>query len=130
MSKYLVAFYNNTDETILFRNLECAANNRTLSPQSMFTTKVHFNIPDNSDSSRYFDEHHMELQREDGTPIFSFWDDDDAKYVMYYCKTRDWRSALSMPGHNPSGDRIDIAIVLTGSSTDYELYACDVQALV
>lgn len=130
MSKYLVAFYNNTDETVLFKNLEDSGNNRTLSPQSMFTTKVHFNIPDNSDSSKYFNEHHMEVQKEDGTVISSFWDDDDAKYVMHCCKGTDGGNALSMSGYNPGGDQIDIALVLTGSGTDFYLRACAVQALV
>ena len=128
--KYLVALYNKTHETIRFLNSENLGHNKTLPPQSMFTTKVHFAIPDNSDPAEYFEGHHMELQLEN-TPIFSFWADDHADHVMYYCKGRKWDQKNAISGYNPGGDKIDVAIVLTGDSHgNYELTACAVQALV
>lgn len=130
MSKYLVALYNDTDETIHFINTEHLKDDQWLSGQSMFTTKVHFNIPDNSDSSKYFNQHHMELQKQDGTPIFSFWDNDDTEYVMYYCDGTDWKNANAMPGYNPAGNETDIGIVSTKSGNTYELYSCAVKAQV
>ncbi|GEM_PF-1986747 len=130
MSKCLVAFYNETNETVLFKNLEDTKNDRKLPKQSMFTTKVHFNIPDNSDSSEYFDAHHMELQKEDGTTILSFWDDDDAKYVMFFCDGKNWNVVQCIPGFNQPGDKTDVALVLTRNGTAFELHSRFVQALV
>lgn len=130
MSKYLVAVYNNTEETIRFVNFEDQANNQTLPPQSMFTTANHFNIPDNSNSEKYFPTHHMELQQDDNGTIFSFWDNDNEGYTLYYCEGTDYPNSSLMNGYNPSGNKIDVAIVLTGSSGNYKITSCQAQALV
>jgi len=127
---YLVALYNKTNETIHFFNSENIGDNKTLPPKSMFTTKVHFAIPDNSDPSEHFEGHHMELQHEN-TPIFSFWANDRAGHVMYYCKGRNGKEKNAIPGFNPGGNKIDVALVLTNDSHgNYELTSCAVQALV
>lgn len=122
MSKYLVAFVNNTDETIKFHNAEYPANDQVLKPDAMFTTQVHFNIPDNSHSATYFAEHHMELQHEDGTPFFSFWDDDKNDYFISYCKGRDWENSTALlPGYNPAGNEINVCLVLSKEMGEFTL---------
>ena len=129
MSKFLVAFYNGTDAPIRFVNVETSRDNKTVPARGMFTTKVHFNVPDNSDSSKYFKDHHMEIQTSDGTPIFSFWDDDGDSYLLKYCKSTNWQgSTADMSGYNPKGNEMDIGIVVTGSnSSNYEIRSCQVQ---
>jgi hypothetical protein len=125
MSKYMVAFYNATNETIQFANTEDSNNDRIVLPKSMFTTKVHFNVPDNNDSSSNFDGHHMEIKNEHGDAIFSFWDDPDNNYVLMYCKGTDWKNTTAkMPGTALAGNEQDVGIVLTGSGPDYEIKSC------
>ena len=155
MSKYLAAFYNNTNEKILFVNYEDRNNDQTVAPGSMFTTKPLFNIPDNSNSAEYFSDHHMEVQNAaNNQVIFSFWDADvrdislkgaakDVKqgsvsleglkkdFTICYCQAIDWMSTQKkMPGFNPSGNNIKVAIVLSGSNPNYEIKSYAVNALV
>lgn len=131
MSKLLVMFYNNTNETIKFVNKEDTGNNQTLNPNQLFTTANHFNIPDNSNSREYFDKHHMEVQDSKSNPIFSFWDDDDDKYRIKYCKGINWNIEEFMPGYNEKGDNINVGIVLTGSSaTGYQITSINALANV
>ena len=131
MSKYLVAFYNGTNETIKFVNTEHSGDDKTLPPSSMFTTAVHFNIPDNSDPEKYFDDHHMEIQNAAGAAIFSFWDDDDNEYIIKYCNGTNWKAGINtMPGYNPPGNETDVGIVLTGTPQQYQIKSCSVQLKV
>lgn len=129
MSKYLVAFYNGTDDTVKFVNKEHSGDNKTVPAGGMFTTDVHFNVPDNSNSEKYFDAHHMEIQTSDGTSIFSFWDDDSNDYILKYCKGKNWEGSTNvMGGYNPKGNEKDIGIVVTGSnSSNYQIKSCPVQ---
>lgn len=131
MSKYLVALFNNTDENIQFVNRENSADDQNMQPQSMFTTDVHFNIPDNSDSAKYFNDHHMSLQIAGGETLFSFWDDDDRDYKLFCCTGTDWEhTTTDMPGSYPKGDRVDVAIVLSKPDGNYRIDALPAQALV
>ena len=155
MSKYLAAFYNDTDEKILFVNTEDSDNNQTVEPGSMFTAKPLFNIPDVSNPAQYFTAHHMEVKRASNNEVlFSFWDADvrefsvknikkvltkggfsgqDLKkdFLIYCCPGIDWMaSTKKMDGYNPSGNDIKVALVLSGASPHFEIESYYVNALV
>jgi hypothetical protein len=101
MSQYLVVLYNNTNELIEFVNKEDKGNTVRLKPDEMFRTKVHFNIPDNSDPSKHFPDHHMEVRDKDETALFSFWGDDHNNYDLMYClgTYNDKSKVQFMPGY-------------------------------
>lgn len=115
--KYLVVLLNNTDDVIHFINTEHSGDNQSLAARDAFRTKVHFDIPDNSESSRYFDEHHMEILDSNNQPLFSFWSDDDNDYKLKCCKKRDWQNTIDIPGYSDGGNYATVGIILNEDNT-------------
>lgn len=115
--KYLVVLFNNTNETIHFVNTEHSGDNQTLNAKEAFRTDKHFDIPDNSEPSQYFEEHHMEIQDQSGQPLFSFWGDDHDDYRLKYCPKQDWRNSQDIPGY-PGGENFEtVGIILEENKT-------------
>lgn len=128
MSLFLVVMYNATPEVISFVNTETASDSRLVFPGGMFTTAVHFNIPDNSRSSTHFNDHHMEVQHANGNPIFSFWGDDRDFFKLKYCLARVWWGWVGeVPGYQPHRNGADLGLVLVGGGGVYDLRACPVE---
>lgn len=120
MSKSLTVFFNDTDDSIKFKNVQTGYV-KELGSHTMFRTAKWFSIPDNSNSEKYFNGHHMEIQQEDGKPILSFWDNDDNNFILYCCQGTDWRNPTLMQGYNDGGDDIVVGIVLTKTGGKYEV---------
>jgi hypothetical protein len=127
MSQYMVVFYNNTNNPVKFVNTE--TNWKTnLNAGEMFRTDTRFNIPDNSDSSKWFDTHHMEVQDGSDKPLFSFWDDDGDDYKLKYCRQRNWqRSTADMPGFFDGGNEATVGMIVSGSPENYSIKAVRVK---
>ncbi|MBS1856439.1 MAG: hypothetical protein JST11_13815 [Acidobacteria bacterium] len=106
-----------------FINTEDSGNNQTVPPLSMFRTQQHFNIPDMSDCGEYFQAHHMEVQSVDGTPIFSFWDNDDANYALCCCSGRNCTSGTNMPGYFDGGNNATVGIMISQPTGAYAIQA-------
>lgn len=127
MSQYLVVLYNNTNNPINFVNTEDeSGNNVKLNTGAMFRTADPFNIPDNSNPSQYFSQHHMEVQDISGNALFSFWDNDNQNYNLMYCEQTTWKNALPMPGFDNGGNGATVGIVVSGSPGAYSIQACQV----
>lgn len=123
--KYLVVLLNNTNTKIKFVNRENEGDNQTVGPNEAFRTDVHFSIPDNSESSRYFDEHHMEIQtfnngkdEKDGTEtLYSFWADDNDDYKLKFCNGINHNNIQSLPGYSEGGNHATVGIMLNADTT-------------
>jgi len=125
MSQYLVAFYNNTDIAINFLNTEDSGNDRLVSVGELIVPPGPFNIPDDSDPSVYFADHHMELRDIQGNSLFSFWDNDHKDYNLLYCYGTDWADFNTMPGFYNGGNKTRVGIVVSGSGGNYNIQACE-----
>lgn len=86
-------------------------------------------IPDNSDSSSYFKDHHIDVSvgRFGGKWDFSFWNDDWDDYKIKYCRNEDWKNTTTlMRGGDKGGNGTPIVLHVSehplGSGT-YELTA-------
>lgn len=72
-------------------------------------------IPNNSNSSKYFDEHHISIMFPAGTAVpvgWSFWADDNHDFVLQYCEGKDWQKSTrgTMPGGSKGGDDAEVVI--------------------
>lgn len=115
MSKLLVAFFNNTSVPLSLVNFEDVDNDQTVEPYSMFRTKVHFNVPDMSDCSKYFNGHHMEV-RTGSQILFSFWDNDNDNYKLCYCSGTTCSDGKLIPDYYDGGNNATVGVVV--DSTD------------
>lgn len=115
--KYLVVLFNNTNDVIHFVNTEHDGDKQTLAAREAFRTKVHFCIPDNSESSKYFDDHHMEILDSNNAPLFSFWSDDSSDHKLKCCKKRDWQNTIDVPGYSDGGNSATVGIILNEDNT-------------
>lgn len=126
MSQRLVVFYNQTNGPVTFENVQTKWK-KNLDTGEMFRTDTYFDVPDNSDSSEYFKDHHMEIKDGDGQAIFSFWDNDDDNYKLFYCNGIDWNKAQEIPGYKDGGNNATIGVIVSGSPRNYTIKAVHVQ---
>ncbi len=131
MSQLLVALNNKTNVQISFANTEDSYNNLMLNPGEMVQMAKHFNIPDDSNPSEYFTAHHMSLASVDPNSgdtdvIFSFWDNDDDHYNLYFCPGLNPSNAAFMPGYYNGGNNATVGITISGSPGNYSLEAYQV----
>lgn len=114
MSKKLVSIHNNTDRDIWLDGRDGEASWVAQQPLKKGKHKFDQNIPDNSDSSKYFEKHHITLSTTDGkntTSSFSFWDDDDDDFKIKYCEGGNWSAGTkNMPGGDKGGDGTPIVL--------------------
>jgi len=114
--KHLVLLANSTDDTVYFMNTESERDNLALKPLHA-ATEIRFDIPDNSDSDKYFSEHHMEIRNSKEEPLYSIWCDDNNNYALMYCKGREWSDSDKVPGYSDGGNGISIGLVLNADSS-------------
>jgi hypothetical protein len=118
MSKRLVALQNHTDLPVA---LSPRASGKLYYFQQRFQkgrTAVEVDVPDNSDSSHYFETNHIEVQILDKQQKFalgtlSFWDDDYKDYKIYYCEgdSVPQPSAITpMRGGDKGGNRAKVVL--------------------
>jgi hypothetical protein len=128
MSKLLVLMYNNTPTSVALVNTEDSSNDQTLSGGQLLRTQDHYNVPDNSDSSKYFAQHHMEIRDSLGQTQLSFWDDDSNNYILYCCQGVNYANTTTvMQGGNITGNNIPVALVISQNAGTYTIQACTVQ---
>jgi hypothetical protein len=118
MSQYLVVLFNDTDNPVQFVNREDEGDNRTIEAREMLRTKKHFNIPDDSDPSKWFDKRHMEIQDEQGNVLLSFWDNDLDNYNLKVCQKIDWKHYTEMPGFSNGGNQTPVGVIFSGDSAN------------
>jgi hypothetical protein len=125
VSQLLVALYNDTEIDIRFVNKEHAGDNKIVYRQSVLIphSPPHYNIPDNSDSAKYFDQHHMELQDAHGRVLFSFWDDDHEDFLIKCCQGVDWKNTTMLMPNTPSGNDKNVMVVIRTERGDPIKYA-------
>jgi hypothetical protein len=92
MSKRVVALHNNTDERILLLGRASGKTYLDFPPTDKRYLKgrhaIEFDIPDNSDSSRYWDTNNMAVliwnEYDNELGYITFWDDDDDDFKIKY----------------------------------------------
>jgi hypothetical protein len=115
MSQLLVAVYNNTANSVYIWNSETASNNATIAPSQVFVIQGshgHWNIPDCSGQS-YFAQHHMEIRPNPTAPAtYSFWDDDNANYILQTCPGTKYDQRTTMTGASDLGNNANVMILV------------------
>ena len=91
------------------------------------------NIPDNSDSSKYFEKHHINVSIMEGNNMLqsnSFWDDDWDQYKIKYCYGKDWsRTTNNMEGGDKGGDGTPVVLHIINHTVTPGSYLISVVAL-
>jgi hypothetical protein len=127
MSKLLVAIYNATNSTLTLTNTEDSSNTLSIIANSFVRMQNSYNVPDNSDSSKYFAAHHMQIQDTNNQPLLSFWDDDSNNYYLFFCDGTNWQqTAAEMPGGNIAGDGLPVGLIITETKSAFVITACTV----
>jgi len=97
MSKKLIEVHNFTDRVIRMDNFTRRAVMGLQRPLPKGKHPLPWDIPDNSDSAKYFDSNHTMVTIIDPATdkvlkTFSYWDDDWKKFEIFMCDGKDWKS--------------------------------------
>lgn len=101
MSKLLVEVHNYTEKLIGLTSNASGRATRGLpyppGPLGKGKHTLNWEVPDNSNSSKYFADNHTTVDIFDPTTnqvlqSFSFWDDDWKDFNIYYCDGTDWKN--------------------------------------
>src|SRR5262249_902296 len=114
----LVAMHNYTDKLIGLAQTASGQPGVGFEPPGLGKGEhtLNLKIPDNSDSSKYFNTNNIFVQISDPvtkTPIktFSFWDDDWKNYDILFCDGLDWKNTTRpMRGGNLGKDGTKIIL--------------------
>ena len=122
MSKQLAAIHNHTDYEISYQR-NASTKPTIAGPQGGLrwargNYPIDFEIPDNSDSKKYFNDNHLHLTLTDPATrkvyrSFSIWDDDWNDYKINFCEDTNWQAGFkTMRGgdHGKNGDRVVLKI--------------------
>jgi hypothetical protein len=136
MSKKLVAVHNYTDKDVWLSGRD---GNVYWQMQAALKKGKHdfsenpLNIPDNSDSSKYFEEHHISVNiAEENKTLHSrsFWDDDWDNYKIKYCYEENWSNGIyNMDGGDKGGDGTPVVLHIINHPVTPGTYQLSVVAL-